>query len=91
MERLKDEDYRKELIESGKPPGLADEHRTGVRITKREPVVLIQKGWAGEPDKVINGKLTISGLLSSAGVYSSPVREREKKYIGSIGLIELDE
>jgi len=90
LKKLKDPDYREKLIQSGNPPGLADERRSGKRMTRREPVTLICKDWNGEPDKVVNGRITVSGLLSSAGFYDQPVRSEEKEFLGSMGIIELE-
>jgi PAS domain S-box-containing protein len=70
-------------------PKLFDERRTGNRMTKWLEVKLIPKTWKAEEDgkTLVIGALTCVGEVAATGVYEDSKKSRNKKFIGTVGII----
>jgi len=70
-------------------PKLFDERRTGKRKTKDLEIRLIpKKQKRGEKDlKKMIGSVIASGDVSSAGHYDTDVHKKDKKFLGTLGII----
>ena len=67
-------------------PKLIDERRTGKRKTKDLEVRLIQKNIGrGKKEKI--GTVTTLGDVSATGFYETDIHEKNKKFIGTLGII----
>jgi PAS domain S-box-containing protein len=70
-------------------PKLFDERRTGERKTKDLEIRLISKNWRREKRNLREfvGLVSALGDVSSTGHYDKEVKTKQKKFLGSLGII----
>ncbi|MBA7531894.1 hypothetical protein ES705_24119 [subsurface metagenome] len=81
--------YKGKITGDEKTPKLFDERRTGKRKTKNLEIRLIQKNWKvrKENTKEIIGTVITFGDVSSTGHYDTDVHRKDKKFLGTLGII----
>jgi len=70
-------------------PKLFDERRTGRRRTRGLEIRLMPKKSSGteKKSKKVIGSVIAFGDVTSAGYYSTPTRAKEKRFLGTLGII----
>lgn len=81
--------YNGKVTGNTEAPKLIDERRTGDRKTKEMEIRLIPKSWEKrrKDSKEIIGSIITLGDVSSTGHYDTTVTEKNKKFLGTLGII----
>jgi len=74
--------YRGKKTGDEKSPKLFDERRTNGRATKELEINILKKNG-----KIQSSAISIIGEVTSAGYYDKDVKEKDKRFLGSIGII----